>query len=41
VLGGGTLLDGTPAAEAGTITVRDYFGAANQMGQLDLGGVSW
>jgi sarcosine reductase len=41
VIGGGTLLDGTPAAEARSIPVRDYFGAANQMGQLDLGATSW
>jgi hypothetical protein len=40
VLGGERLLDGTPAAEA-ELSVRDYFGAANQMGQLDLGAVSW
>ncbi|HEX2506160.1 MAG TPA: glycine/sarcosine/betaine reductase component B subunit [Gaiellaceae bacterium] len=40
VLGGELLLDGTPAAEA-EISVRDYFGAANQMGHLDLGAVSW
>ncbi len=37
VLGGEILLDGTPADEAGPIPVRNYFGAANQMGQLDLG----
>jgi hypothetical protein len=37
VLGGDILLDGTRAAEAGSIPVRNYFGAANQMGQLDLG----
>ena len=41
VLGGETLLDGTPAAEAGPIPVRNYFGAANQMGQLDLGATTW
>lgn len=41
VLGGDVLLDGTPAAEAGPIPVRNYFGAANQMGQLELGGTSW
>jgi hypothetical protein len=41
VLGGNALLDGTPAAEARAIPVRDYFGAANQMGQLDLGATSW
>ena len=37
VLGGDTLLDGTPAAAAGSIPVRNYLGAANQMGQLTLG----
>lgn len=37
VLGGNTLLDGTPAASAGAIPVRNYLGAANQMGQLALG----
>jgi hypothetical protein len=37
VLGGDTLLDGTPAAAAGPIPVRNYLGAANQMGQLSLG----
>jgi hypothetical protein len=37
VLGGDTLLDGTPAAAAGPIPVRNYLGAANQMGQLVLG----
>jgi sarcosine reductase len=37
VLGGDTLLDGTPAAAAGPIPVRNYLGAANQMGQLALG----
>lgn len=36
VLGGDLLLDGTPAREAGPIPVRNYFGAANQMGQLAL-----
>jgi hypothetical protein len=41
VLGGDHLLDGTPAAEAGPIPVRNYLGAANQMGQLDLGAMSW
>ncbi len=41
VLGGEHLLDGTPAAEAGPIPVRNYLGAANQMGQLDLGATSW
>ncbi|HVD10788.1 MAG TPA: glycine/sarcosine/betaine reductase component B subunit [Gaiellaceae bacterium] len=41
VLGGDHFLDGTPAAEAGPIPVRNYLGAANQMGQLDLGATSW
>lgn len=41
VLGGDLLLDGTPASEAGPIPVRNYLGAANQMGQLDLGATSW
>ena len=36
VLGGEHLLDGTPAAAAGPIPVRNYLGAANQMGQLAL-----
>jgi sarcosine reductase len=37
VLGGDKLLDGRAAAEAGPIPVRNYLGAANQMGQLTLG----
>jgi glycine reductase len=37
VLGGELLLDGTPAASAGPIPMRNYLGAANQMGQLRLG----
>jgi sarcosine reductase len=37
VFGGDTLLDGTAAAKAGPIPVRNYLGAANQMGQLTLG----
>jgi len=37
VLGGDTLLEGTAAANAGPIPVRNYLGAANQMGQLTLG----
>jgi glycine reductase len=37
ILGGDTLLDGTPAEAAGSIPVRNYLGAANQMGQLLLG----
>jgi glycine reductase len=36
VLGGDLLLDGTPADTAGPIPVRNYLGAANQMGQLAL-----
>ena len=36
VIGGDLLLDGTPAREAGPIPVRNYLGAANQMGQLAL-----
>jgi len=36
VLGGDLLLDGSLAAEAGPIPVRNYLGAANQMGQLAL-----
>ena len=37
ILGGETLLGGTPAASAGPVPVRNYLGAANQMGQLALG----
>jgi glycine reductase len=37
VLGGETLLDGTAGASTGPIPVRNYLGAANQMGQLTLG----
>jgi glycine reductase complex component B subunit alpha and beta len=40
VLGGETLLDGSPAASVGAIPVRNYLGAANQMGQLALGASS-
>jgi glycine reductase len=40
VLGGETLLDGTAAANAGPIPVRNYLGAANQMGQLSLGALT-
>jgi glycine reductase len=36
VLGGDLLLDGTPANASGPIPVRNYLGAANQMGQLAL-----
>jgi sarcosine reductase len=41
VLGGEVLLDGTPAASAGPIPVRNYLGATNQMGQLDLTATTW
>jgi sarcosine reductase len=41
VLGGDLLLDGTPAASAGRQPVRNYLGATNQMGQLDLAAVTW
>jgi glycine reductase complex component B subunit alpha and beta len=41
VLGGDHLLDGTPAAEAGPIPVRNYLGATNQMGQLALTATTW
>jgi glycine reductase complex component B subunit alpha and beta len=41
VLGGDRLLDGTPAASAGPIPVRNYLGATNQMGQLDLTATTW
>jgi sarcosine reductase len=37
VLGGDTLLDGRYAKEAGPVPVRNYLGAANQMGQTALG----
>ncbi|HEX5468926.1 MAG TPA: glycine/sarcosine/betaine reductase component B subunit [Gaiellaceae bacterium] len=36
VLGGDLFLDGRPAAGAEPVPVRDYLGAANQMGQLAL-----
>jgi glycine reductase complex component B subunit alpha and beta len=36
-LGGDTLLDRRDARQAGPIPVRNYLGAANQMGQLELG----
>jgi glycine reductase len=36
VLGGDTLLTGSPASDAGPVPVRHYLGAANQMGQLAL-----
>lgn len=41
VLGGDTLLDGSPAREAGPIPVRNYLGATNQMGQHALTAVTW
>ena len=41
VLGGDVLLDGTPAAEAGPIPVRNYLAATNQTGQLALTAVAW
>jgi glycine reductase len=41
VLGGDLLLDGTPAREAGTVPVRNYLGATNQMGQRDLMAIAW
>jgi glycine reductase len=41
VLGGDVLLDGTRADEAGPVPVRNYLGATNQMGQLDLTAVAW
>jgi len=41
VLGGDVLLDGTPARAAGRVSVRNYLGATNQMGQLGLQAVAW
>ena len=41
VLGGDTLLDGTPAAEAGPIPARNYLGATNQTGQHTLTATTW
>jgi glycine reductase complex component B subunit alpha and beta len=41
VLGGDTLLDGTDAAAAGPIPVRNYFGATNQTGQHALTATTW
>jgi hypothetical protein len=41
LLGGDTLLDGTPAAAAGPIPVRNYLGATNQTGQLPLTATTW
>ncbi len=40
VLGGDRLTDGRDARSAGPISYRDYLGAVNQMGQLDLGAVT-
>jgi glycine reductase complex component B subunit alpha and beta len=36
VLGGAALVDGRPAGDAGPIPLRNYLGAANQMGQLSI-----
>jgi glycine reductase complex component B subunit alpha and beta len=41
VLGGELLLDGSPAAGAESVPVRNYLGAANQMGQLRLSATTW
>jgi hypothetical protein len=41
VLGGDTLLDGTAAAAAGPIPVRNYLGATNQTGQHALTATTW
>jgi glycine reductase complex component B subunit alpha and beta len=41
VLGGDTLLDGTPAAASGPIPVRNYLGATNQTGQHALTATTW
>jgi glycine reductase complex component B subunit alpha and beta len=41
VLGGDTLLDGAPAADAGPIPVRNYLGATNQTGQHALTATTW
>jgi Glycine/sarcosine/betaine reductase component B subunits len=41
VLGGDTLLDGTDAAAAGPIPVRNYLAATNQTGQHVLTATSW
>ena len=41
VLGGDTLLDGTPAAASGPIPVRNYLGATNQTGQYALTAATW
>jgi Glycine/sarcosine/betaine reductase component B subunits len=41
VLGGDTLLDGSPAADPGPIPVRNYLGATNQTGQHALTATTW
>jgi glycine reductase len=41
VLGGDVLLDGAKADETRAVPVRNYLGATNQMGQLDLTAVAW
>lgn len=41
VLGGDLLLDGRPAADCGPVPVRNYLGAACQLGDLDLRAVTW
>ena len=41
VLGGDTLLDGTRAADAAPIPVRNYLGATNQTGQHSLTATTW
>lgn len=41
VVGGDTLLDGTPAAASGPVPVRNYLGATNQMGQQALQATAW
>lgn len=41
VLGGDTLLDGRPADDCGPVPVRNYLGAACQLGDHDLRAVAW
>ncbi len=41
VIGGDRLVDGRPAADAGPIPVRNYLAASNQMGEMNLRGVTW
>jgi hypothetical protein len=41
VLGGDTLLDGTPAAASAPVPVRNYLAATNQTGQLALTATTW